>query len=231
MRARGKRMNPPQPPDLKFKEGRPPTLTGPFGRAWEIDLERSRVVNADEFKGRPDARLACWLVDEPQTNILWRAYFLSLVHLRPLPGVKPPIIHRIGSTHEIMVYACDPDEVFDLDRPSAAWFLHPVNYVGQFTSTDADAIAKVRFTVGEIMSGRLSPDTDFTQHWIARFGDSNIKGDPKSAGETVITVPGRNGTKQLIKIAPVPADWDMKRAAEGREAQVKAAIEATKRRS
>ena len=91
-------------------------------------------------------------------------------------------MHLEGATHEVMVYALDPDWSARLDE-CPRW-LTPVNYVGQFVEvSDAAAEARVETAVRDILAGALSPDTDYIQHWIARFGASNVKVQMKTSQE------------------------------------------------
>ena len=162
----------------------PKTITGPFGIAREYDTDFM-------FKqiGQRDATLAMFAIKVPWANMLWQWYFVHIAHLRGVQGFPKPIFTLPGATHEVVIYALNPEYDFNARRNPGESLLHPVNFVGQIIrATDAEAVAEVVRAVQDCVDGNLSPDTDYTQHWIARFGSSNIKGDPKTAGETIIQI-------------------------------------------
>lgn len=178
----------------------PPTLTGPYGKAWLHDLEEISRMSC----GRPHGSVASWILNVPWANGLWEDYNITLIHLRPVEGLSDPYIYLPGATHEIMVAAMHPDWPRDmLLTPISKYFLQPLNFVGQFICDDEESDHSARVTVQtaviDILHGRLSPDTDYGQHWIDRFGSSMIKGDPKTYGETVIGM-----GSQTIKFDPAP---------------------------
>ena len=89
--------------------------------------------------------------------------------------------------------------------------LHPANFHGQFVEpNDAAAAARIRATVQDVLDGKLNPDTDYMRHWMHRFSASNIKGDPKTAGETRITIDHGDGSAPTeVVIPPQPGPQDM----------------------
>lgn len=151
---------------------RAPDFTGPHGRAWSAPLPDERAT-ADE-----DATVAMWVVEAEWAHPAWHSYVIALIHLRPIAGVRPPIIHLPGATHEMMVAALSPDHsrnpLIDGTAASLPW-LSPMNFVGQFRAlTDAAAMERLEGTVREVIDGQLSPDTDFRRAWEARYGDACV---------------------------------------------------------
>jgi hypothetical protein len=154
----------------------PPIIIGAHGRAWLCDLAAFRErqsIPADQF-----AMLCHYLIEAPWAHPAWHSYCISLVHLRPLSDNDTPIIYLDGATHEFILSALNPER----DRNALLLgkvgdhFLSPLNFAAQFiAASDAAAIERIRETVGDIVNGTLSPDTDFRSLWIARFGDAMMK--------------------------------------------------------
>jgi hypothetical protein len=175
-----------------------PDIEGSHGKAWKFDLEA-----ISRKRPRAHASLVSWYISAPWAHPAWHSYSLSLIHLRPLPGLNPPIINLPGATHEIFLFAVHPDWVMKLDDIPPN--LQPANFAAQFIEPDdKSAIDRVRKCVEEIVDGNLSPDTDFIQHWIQRFGSSNIKGDPSRVGETIIKIEHKDGSTTELIVDPAP---------------------------
>lgn len=163
-----------KPVEVHKLPAKEPDLIGPWGKAWKADLDglRKRLVGDD--RNVDDASIISWVVYAPWAHPMWHSYWIFLVHLRPLPGGKPPVIHMPGATHEMMLYAADPRFRPALDN--IAKFLVPGNFVGQFkVASDEEAAARVQKDVKDIIEGKLNPDTDALQMWIARYGNYGLK--------------------------------------------------------
>lgn len=149
--------------------------------------------------GKADAGVSGWLIKAPWAHQLWHSYILFLLHLRPLEGFPWPKIYVKGATHEIVLFATDPEAKIQLDKPASAYLLHPPNFAAQFISDgDETAALKIQEVVVKIVEGRLSPDTDHTQSWIAIFNAGMIKGNPDTAGETRIIYRTLNETTEVV---------------------------------
>lgn len=110
----------------------------------------------------------------------WHSYLISLVHLRPEPGLLLPKVYRPHATHELVVQALDPegdrDKLLTLGLGSYCRCLTPANFAAQIVEvSDALASDRIRKAVELICEGKLSPDTDFTQQWVALFGDNMMR--------------------------------------------------------
>lgn len=152
-----------------------PTLIGKAGCAWEMDF--SQILKSRKIEPEDSAMLSGWVIEAPWAHPIWHSYSLVLVHLREMPDKRKTFFYLDGATHEFWLHALDPNEnrqeVID---GQATHHLTPVNFAAQIVrSNDEIAIAEIRETVEDIIDGKLSPDTDFRQDWIARFGDSMIK--------------------------------------------------------
>lgn len=160
----------------------PPTLFGAHGAAWEVDLERAREL-AGETEAS-DSTVAMWIVYAPWAHAFWSYYLIGGIHLRPSAALPAPKVYSPGMTHEVIVFALDPETVPDTVDTSKLQKLRPVNFAGQWrvevrpnpVDQDHAAAAKVRVTVQEILAGVLSPDSDFVAEWVKRFSASNLKG-------------------------------------------------------
>jgi len=177
-----------------------PDIEGPHGQAWKFDMEKIA-----KKRNKPHAGLADWCIKASWAHPFWHSYSLSLIHLRPVSGLPVPIIHLPGATHEMFLFALDPTWEMKLDeRPP---ILNPVNFVAQFIERDdKSAIKRIEQSVIEIVHGELSPDTDFMQHWIHRYGASNVKGDPAKAGETIVKIEHKDGSTTELVIDPASLD-------------------------
>jgi hypothetical protein len=158
------------------KINRLPVLEGKFGKTWRVDI----AALCRKFKVDPeqDSGVAAWVIEAPWAHPFWHSYELILIHLRQIPGAKPPIIRLTGATHELWLNALDPDfsrEPFILGE-AASRPLRPGNFAAQIIAEhDGAAIARAFHAVRQICDGTLNPDTDFTAQWIALFGDNMIR--------------------------------------------------------
>jgi hypothetical protein len=174
------------------------TIKGPYGQANEYDIP------SISKKYGPNATLVTYYVNVPWANALWTSYEVGVMHMRPVPGLPDPKISLSGATHEVFVFALK-DGPFHPCRGGAR--LTSQNYGGQFvTTSDAEAVEFIEKAVQDCVNGDLSPDTDYTQHWIARFGSSNIKGDPATAGQTIVTVGKESMTFDPKPLSKKPKD-------------------------
>jgi hypothetical protein len=138
---------------------RTPDFSGVAGwRAWTVKNTLAKPDHA--------ASVASYLLFCPGAHPLWSYWNLGVVHLRPLPGVRPAIITRPGATHEILMAALDPDTTPDPDDVGEGWpWLRPFDLVEQFqVPGDEYARQLARLMVEMIMHGN-SPDSDYRRSW------------------------------------------------------------------
>lgn len=139
------------------------------------------------------ATLASWVIFAPWAHPFWHSYQLVLVHLRPMNDGRPTKMYLPDATHEMWLEAINPEWKLNLLEHPAT--LRPTNFAAQWVeSSDDSAREKIAKCVREICNGTLSPDTDFTQAWIARFNDRMIRGNSARAGETKIII--QNGEQR-----------------------------------
>ena len=108
------------------------SLSGPAGTALE-------VIPVTPLVPEHAATVAAWFLTCPRQSPLWERYVLSVVHLRPMPGVPAPQLVFEGATHELDLLALDPDPDPQANRPETWRFLMPVNYSGQLRLPSDDA--------------------------------------------------------------------------------------------
>ena len=158
----------------------PPEISGGHGRAWRCDLDAARLrwaVNAEN-----DCCLDHWVVEAPWAHPIWHSYSLVLIHLRPLSDGRKTKFYVDGATHELWLWALDPDKnrIPMLSGGDAAglWLI-PLNFAAQFIEVADDlAQQRVRSAIQRICDGTLSPDTDFRSMWIDLFGNNMMKDRP-----------------------------------------------------
>jgi hypothetical protein len=138
-----------------------PVIKSQFGAVWDFEFPEDLVP-------RSLAWLHSWALSAPWAHPIWKYYYVTLIHLRPVKGLPNAVKHDVQATHEIMVYALDPAHpVMQGVIPLA---LTPPNFCGQFEAeSDAAAVEYVKLCLYEVCDGALSPDTDFRRDWVQRF--------------------------------------------------------------
>lgn len=81
----------------------------------------------------PDTQgtIVSWFLNCPGQSPAWRHFLLSVVHLRPIEGVRPATITVPGATHEVMLWALNPEATPDALNAASWAILRPVNMVIQ----------------------------------------------------------------------------------------------------
>ena len=129
-------------------------------RAWSIQASPSTPDQA--------ATVSAWLLYCPGAHVVWSYWMLGVIHLRPIDGVRPPVILRDGASHELMIVALDPTYA---PPDPVGWggpihYLTPVDVVEQFrVRDDAQARRLANSAVRALMSGTVSPDQDWRTWW------------------------------------------------------------------
>jgi len=152
-----------------------PTKTGEYGRAWRIDVPA--IVAVLGRNPAENALIDGWIVEATWAHPLWHSYYLSLVHLRPMPSLGAPLIYRSDATHEFLVHAMDPSQerAAQIDRSQPKWLV-PTNFGAQLAeASDTAASSTIECAVDMILNGELNPDTDARAQWKVLFGDAMMK--------------------------------------------------------
>lgn len=123
----------------------------------------------ERYKPDADATVATWLLHCPGAHAFWSYWWIYLIHLRPIEGErKPAVIVVPGAGWEMTSFAQDPAVPPDPDDAEQTMaFLSPVDWQVQFgeVKTDREAERVALAVVNAIMSGKVSPDSDFRQFW------------------------------------------------------------------
>lgn len=144
-----------------------PDYTGVDGNAaWELDRK---------LFTEGTAVTVAWVLQLPTAHPIFKQYLVSCISLADITGIPKAIVHLPGATHEIAVYAMNPDD----ENPTLQKLpsiLQPPNFVGQFiAANDAEAYSRTNATVFEVMVGVLLIDTDYRHMWVNRFGGHCLK--------------------------------------------------------
>lgn len=155
-----------------------PIIEGAHGKAWKCDtnagLMKMRINPAD------DSCLVHWVIEAPWAHPAWHSYSLLCIHLRPLAGKPPAVVHFPDATHELWLFAIDPNKdrnkLLKTGEVIGHW-LQPINFAAQFIEiTDEEAEKRIEASVRQIVAGTLSPDTDFRTDWVRLWGDNMVRG-------------------------------------------------------
>ena len=76
------------------------------------------------------------MVEDAIAHPAWTRFLVSVIHLRPIIGVEPPVLHFPDAKYELVVSALDPrpnPTPLDLDSIQP---MHPANVVVQFSCKD-----------------------------------------------------------------------------------------------
>jgi hypothetical protein len=114
-----------------------------------------------------------WLLDCPGAHAFWSYWWIGLFHLRELHGVAAALsASSVG--WEIMSVAQNPDTAADADDPTTCRYLSPVDWAVQFgdVKNDADAERVLLAVIKAIVTGSVSPDSDFRSFWLQDIPDT-----------------------------------------------------------
>jgi len=119
------------------------------------------------YKEKPEAVnwQIMYLIDAPWAHPIWSQYILLAYDLTtPIEGQPNPTLYRPDVTHEVMLFALDPDNPKIQPRSfqdQKIEFLSPANFGYQLTSTNKD-LEEILDHLAERFERRLmSPDTDY----------------------------------------------------------------------
>ena len=136
------------------------------------------LQHASKPRGPDQPFNAAWIVRAPWAHLAWNDYAILLVDLTTeIPGKGPPLLYRSDATHEVLVYALNPDHPLPIlkkhgDADPKPHFLTPANHGYQFTAeSDEAALERINGIAESVRDRELSPDTDFTWAWNVLFAD------------------------------------------------------------
>lgn len=159
-------------------------IEGPYGKA-------ERLPDPAQFK-RGQETVVQWLIDSPVWHPLWRGYLLCVVRLRDdQPGFPPPVHKFVGTTHELMIAALNPDHPQTIDALTrrmrdgkAVHYLTPINIAEQFIATDDEMIKLAWAGAWGVVFGYCNPETGdaperIREDWLSSLTKSlaHIRGE------------------------------------------------------
>lgn len=130
----------------------------------------------DTYRDSHPASLDTWILSGPRWHPVWFQYTLGVVSLADHPELPPAKRQRPDATHELSLFALNPEAgPYDArhlpDEPLQ--FLTPVNIVEQFTTTDDRARELAFLCARAVVDGRLWPETgDAPDHVRATWRNS-----------------------------------------------------------
>lgn len=142
-----------------------PIFTGRAGRAWRVAMPPVGERALPDH----DATVALYLVHVPGAHAFWDHWLMTVVHLRPIAGVKPPTKQFEDATHEFMIAALNPEYPLPplvVDKDWRTHFLLPLDVMEQFTTRDDATAARQQTASWSCPCSRyLSPDQDWRVWW------------------------------------------------------------------
>lgn len=144
----------------------PATYRGAAGEAWRVRMPEVGKRALPDHDGTVDT----FIVRAPGCHVFWSHWMVIVVHLRPIPGVKPAHVKREGATHELLILALNPEQPLPpLDASAPGWRVHhltPIDVAEQFVAAnDAIAARICELAVLAIVDGVASPDQDWRRWW------------------------------------------------------------------
>lgn len=117
--------------------------------------------------------LCHWLIDAPGQSPAWSQYVMFCVRLRDdQPGFAPVKRHYEGTTHELDVWAINPDHHLTVDLIEQSFasgeplvsraLLKPVNVCVQFIATDDEMLQLVDYAARAVADGILAAEPPFS---------------------------------------------------------------------
>lgn len=148
----------------------------PIYRGRFSEVFRCRPVTPDELRalGQPDAvaGIAQFIVT---AGMLWpgvaiyRAWFVSVVSLADIPGVKPAMKTAPEMTHEVMLITANPNVDFDPDPDAPeTWLPFIAKVAQQFVATDEQA-SELAESCAKAVSDGILPAVDVGDYGRARW--------------------------------------------------------------
>jgi hypothetical protein len=102
------------------------------------------------------ATLRTFFLDCPGQSPAWQHYLLSIIHLRPIEGVREAVIRFPGATHEVLIVALDPSKKPTATKRRSWSFLWPTNLEQQVQlDNDDQAHALLLDCARAVVDGRL----------------------------------------------------------------------------
>lgn len=127
---------------------------------WDILEACNKLAPADpaRFTG-----VGSWIIRAPWMHLAWKDHYVGICHLRDVPAMPPAKIILPGATHEMSVFALNPDQEPNI---LSLRILTPISIAQQFTAkSDADAVNMIQQLFLYVLDGKLSVDSDYRSTW------------------------------------------------------------------
>lgn len=157
----------------------PPTITGPYGRAWRCDLDAARRKMLVSGSLVPDATVAHWIIEAPWSDEVVHSYSLVVASLRFSLDHQPVTRYLEGATHEVSLWAIHPaapraDMLAGPINPTM--WLAPLSFASQIAEPTSEAAAERAARAADLVcQGRLSPHPEHARSWAELFGDCMLR--------------------------------------------------------
>jgi hypothetical protein len=144
---------------------RPPDLKG-HAEAWTIPIDPTRK----DWRPDWDAGIVHYLLHCQWSHPFWSWYSVSGIHLRDIPGVRPPRRDKPNASHEVIIMALNPRMKPDPDKLATGEqsldYLIPLDLEHQVEDLTDDQFKQLmQDIIVVIVEGRASPDQDWRQWW------------------------------------------------------------------
>jgi len=139
-----------------------PAYVGPHGRVYEVPNKAWEVA----FPNQPHSAIGVWFLDAPWCHPMWKQYYVSLIHLGHVEGLGAATVVVPGATHELLVFALDPQNQMDPTMLTPPKMLTPQNLGQQFQAESPEkAKATISALLKQVCHGTLSVDSDYRRVW------------------------------------------------------------------
>lgn len=137
---------------------REPDFSG-IGRAWEMQM-------GNHHRTEQEATLKGYVVNGPW-HPFWSWWMVAVIHLREIPGTRPPHKHYPEAEYEFMIVSIDPETVPDPDQPfpQDIRYLSPPDVVKQFHGVTDEQAAEICESAAHNIAMGASPDSDNRRWW------------------------------------------------------------------
>jgi hypothetical protein len=100
--------------------------------------------------------VAAWFLTCPGQSPAWSNFQLSAVHLRAEAGLPAPVVHVKNATHEVLLFALNPDANPVRDDVETWQPMRPLNLAEQIqVPSDQAAAALLELTAQAVVDGLL----------------------------------------------------------------------------
>lgn len=124
------------------------------------------MIKVEEMTAKNEFSVGHWLVNSDVFHPAWNQWIVSCVTLAGECDGAAPVKIDANNTHEIVVFALDPEKPVTFDHDGPWPHLRPIDHVIQIAAeNDASARERVENAISMIEKGLLSPDSDFRSLW------------------------------------------------------------------